>query len=392
MKYWRGYLVAAIFTGIALALANFAQNNAELIDMVYPYITRLIQSYLVDWSSGVSFCLWQVLLAAGGVLVLALIVMMIVARWNPVQCIGWVTAVFSFVFMLHTGLYSLNYHAGPLASDIRMDMSESITISQLVDAAHYYRDEANKLSGQVHRNPDGSVRYDSFEALAKQAGDGFHSLTYDKAISVFAGSTVPVKELGNADDFTAAGVTGITVAITGESAVNPQIPTVQLPFAMCHEMAHRMSIVDDADADLAAFLACDANADIQFRYSAYFMAYYHCYSALNAETTSMAQSAIKDLRSGMNAQLAFDLDQVERFWAEHLDPDEVADANDFHDAIRSSVGIDVESETEGFSQEHISGLLTAWHLHSVVLPSQDVEEEAPFDPYNPPHLQPENAA
>ena len=79
MKYWRGYLVAAIFTGIALALANFAQNNAELIDMVYPYITRLIQSYLVDWSSGVSFCLWQVLLAVGGVLVLALIVMMIVA-------------------------------------------------------------------------------------------------------------------------------------------------------------------------------------------------------------------------------------------------------------------------------------------------------------------------
>ena len=114
MKYWRGYLVALIFSAMALALANFAQSHTELIDMVYPYITRLIQSYLVEWSSGVGFCVWQLLLSVGTVLVLAVIVMMIVARWNPVQCIGWMAAVFSIVFFLHTGLYSLNYHAGLL--------------------------------------------------------------------------------------------------------------------------------------------------------------------------------------------------------------------------------------------------------------------------------------
>ena len=47
---------------------------------------------------------------------------------------------------------------------------------------------------------------------------------------------------------------GFTFALTGEAAVNPQAPDVSLPFTMCHEMAHRMCIANERDANFAAYL------------------------------------------------------------------------------------------------------------------------------------------
>jgi len=57
LKYWRGYLIAAIFGAFSWGLMEFAKNHTALIDMVYPYISRMFQGYLADWSSSVSFCL-----------------------------------------------------------------------------------------------------------------------------------------------------------------------------------------------------------------------------------------------------------------------------------------------------------------------------------------------
>ena len=61
MKYWRGYLVALILSVSAWALLQFAASHMVLMDMVYPYMTRLIQTNLATWSSGADFCLWQLL-------------------------------------------------------------------------------------------------------------------------------------------------------------------------------------------------------------------------------------------------------------------------------------------------------------------------------------------
>ena len=64
MKYWRGYLVAGILALCSWALCQFSAAHTQLVDMVYPYITRIIMDYLAGWSAGVSGCLWQTLLIA----------------------------------------------------------------------------------------------------------------------------------------------------------------------------------------------------------------------------------------------------------------------------------------------------------------------------------------
>lgn len=371
MKYWRGYLTAAIFAAFTWGLMRFAESHAVVVDMVYPYVTRMIQTMLAQWSSGVDFCLWQLIAVLLGVAVLASIVLMIVLRWNPIQWFGWILATASVLFFLHTGIYGLNTYAGALADDIQLNITE-YTLQELKEATIYYRDQANVLSTQVSRDGSGDLAYPSFEELAEQAGDGFENLTYEQCQPVFAGSTLPVKKLGWADMYTSMGITGVSMPLTGEAAVNPQIPEVSLPFTMCHEMAHRMSIAIERDANFAAFLACKSNSSVEFRYSAYFMAYRYCYNALYRTGGS---AMVQEVSSGVGELFQKDLTDYSNFYATHQDEKATKTADKVNDTYIKASG-----DSQGVaSYGDVCDLLVSWHIQEIVLPSQVVEESA-FDP------------
>ncbi len=374
MKYWRGYIAAALCVALTVALMLFAQSHTTLVDMIYPYATRLIQTSLAQWSSGADFCLWQLLVIVLGILALASIVVMIVLRWNFFQWLGWVLAVCSFLFMLHTGLYGLNSHAGPLSEDIRLEETY-FTVTEMVEAANYYLDIANELSTQVPRNDDGSLAYPNFQELAEMAGEGFEHLVYEDYYSVFAGSTLPVKELGWADMYTSMGITGVTMPLTGEAAVNPQTPAVALPFVMAHEMCHRICIAAERDANLGAFLACDAHSDPIFRYSGYFMAFRYTYNALVSVGTTTATNAARQIYSRIGEQLQQDLTDYREFFATHQDETASNIANSANDTY-----IKVSGDEAGVaSYSQVSDLLVSWYIQEIYLPTHQ-EEVNIFDP------------
>lgn len=369
LKYWRGYLTAAIFGFFSWALIQFAKTHDKVIDMVYPYVTRMAQTFLAEWSAGADYLLWQVVLVVFAVVVLATVVLMIVFRWNPIQWFGWVLASIAIVFTLHTGLYGLNYYAGPISDDIRLTESE-YNLEQLEAAALYYRDKANALAAEVDRAGDGSVQFPEFAQMADMAGDGFDKLVYDQYLSVFAGSKVPVKQLGWADAFTAAGITSLHIPLTGEAAVNPQIPAVSLPFTICEVMANRMCISIERDSLFAAFLACGANESTDFRYSAYFMAYYYCMDGIRSMNTIPSNAAMVRVSEGESDMLRRDMAAYEEFFRVNQKDDKKALA----DKAGSILG-----EKDANVAENFTDLLVSWHIQEVVIPSQ-VVEEIPFDP------------
>ena len=348
MKYWRGYLVAFIFAAIGWALAWFASSHTALVDMVYPYMTRLISNSLADWSADFSGCLWQtivlilVLLGIGG------IVASVLLRRNPVQLIGWILAVVCCLSMCSTLLYGLNEYAGPISEDVRLDMTD-YTVAELSEATQYYRDKANALADAVPRDSKGNVKLPEFEELAQQAGNGFENLTYEHAISLYAGSTAPVKKLGWTIFY--GGKTGAVYPLTGEACVNANVPAVALPFAMCKEMAKRMTISKEEDANYAGFMAAEANDSQLFQYSAYCIAYYYCYNTLAQVPTSTAQQNAKTVHAGANAKLISDMESYSKFVGKFKDPkgDSVAD------------------------------MLTCAYIQEYITPLH-VEEEDPFDP------------
>ena len=376
MKYWFGYLTAGIFAAITWVLMLFGEKFATLVDMVYPYVIRTLQNYLAQWTSVVEFPVWQLLTVALGVLLLASVVLMLILKWNPIQWGGWVLTVFSALYLLHTLMWGLNYYAGPLAEDMRLDVG-SYNLEELTEACEYYRDKANDLASKVNRDGNANVKFAEFEDLAKIAGDGFDVLTYDYHYPIFAGSKIPVKKLGWADMYTSMGITGVTFGMTGEAAVNPQIPDVTLPFTMAHEMAHRMSIAVERDANFAAFLACSVHPDMEFRYSGYFMAYRYCYNALASVNNASAAAAAARVKEGVSAMLQQDMDYYSSFFSSNKNTLATNVADTVNDTYLKVSGD--ESGIRSYGQ--VCDLLVNWHLQTVVIPSITVEDSH-FDPYD----------
>ena len=350
MKYWRGFLVALIFVLISMAATWFASGHTALVDMVYPYMTRLIITTITQWTADISGCLWQtglfilVLLSIGGIAAL------IFLKRNPIRLIGWILAIACGISMCNTLLYGLNDYAGPINEDVRLTMTD-YTVSELTEATKFYRDKANALAEKVERDSKGNLKLPKFEELAEMAGGGFYNLTYKHAISLFAGSTVPVKKLGWTMFY--GGVSGVTVALTGEACVNPNVPNIAMPYAMCKEMAKRMTIAREEDSKYAAFLACAANDSEIFKYSGYCIAYYYCYNTLAKVPTSTAQDNAKQLHGNASQTVKDDLADFEKFFGKFEDPmgDSVAD------------------------------MLTSDYIQAYITPlSQEVEN--PFDPYD----------
>ena len=376
MKMLRGYIAAGIIGALAWVLTKFGERFTTLVDMIYPYVIRTMQGYLATWSGAVDMLVWQLLAVALGVVALGGLVVVIVMKWNPIAWGGWVLTAVSLVWLLHTAMFGLNYYAGPLADDIRLDVGR-YSVNELAEATEYYRDKANELAPLVERDADGNVDFSEFHVLANMAGEGFHTLTYDYSYPVFAGSLEPVKELGWADMYTSMGITGFTCGITGEAAVNPQIPDVTLPFTMCHEMAHRMCIASEKDANFAAFLACSVHEDVQFRYSAYYMAYRYCYSALATAQSTNAAAAAARIDSEVSDLLRRDLKYYDQFFSSKKDDKATKVADTVNDTYLKTSG-----ESAGIaSYGQVADLLVNWHIQQVVLPELTITI-APFDPYD----------
>lgn len=377
MKYWRGYLTAGILAVITWALTQFAARFSTLVDMVYPYLTRTIQTFLADWTAGAPFCMWQMAVVLLVAILLATIVLMIIFRWNFVQWLGWVLAAVMSLGFFHTGMYGLNYYAGPLTDDLRMTVYQ-YTLEDLQEATIYYRDKANALALQIPRAENGDLLYDSFEDLADKAGNGFKKLTYEEGYSVFAGSYAPVKKLGWSDLYTSMGITGITMGMTGEAAVNPQIPSVSLPFTMSHEMSHRMCIAHERDANFAAFLACRISDDIQFQYSAYFMAYRYCISALQSVNDTGAAVAAARIDSGVNEHFAHDIRQYNEFFSKNQNKTATNFASIVNDTYLKTSG----EESGVTSYGEVCNLLVNLYIEEIVMPEHVQDAENAFDPYD----------
>ncbi len=375
MKYWRGYLTAGILAVLTMSLSLFAKRFSLLVDAFYPFLTREIQTTLAVWSATVDVTLWQVaamLLLLG---VLLTVVLMVALKWNFFQWLGWVLAGASLVWALHTGIYGLNYYASPLSDDIHLGTYD-FTVEDMADATIFFRDKANAMALEMQRDSDGNLLYADFDTLAGLAGEGFHTLTYEQSGSVFAGSLLPVKKLAWADLYTSMGIMGITMPLSGEAAVNPQIPVVAMPFTMCHEMAHRMCIATEDDANFAAYLACLANEDPQFQYSAYYMAFRYCYNALLASGAGEAAAAAARIDLEVNSYLRYDLKTYDRFFSNNRS--ELA--SNLADAANDAY-IKVSGDSAGTdSYGRVATDLVNWYLDVMVMPYVDEREESGFDP------------
>ena len=367
MKKYIGYFVAAGALLFTLAITALARRYGQLLDAFYPYVTRWVQKLLAGISSIFPFTLWQVLAI---LLVLALVGSLALVIWKKksiLRWLGWVLAVVSLGWCAHTAIYGLNFYASALSRDIRLE-DRQITQADLENALLYFRDQANALAAVLPRDETGALIYDDFDTLAKNAGQGYQNLVKD-GYSVFAGSVLPPKRLMWSGLYSAMGICGVSMALTGEASVNPAIPNMSQPFVMCHEMAHRMCIALEDDANFAAFLACRASADPQFQYSAWYMAYRYCYNALYKAD----RAALAEIHSGVSDLFRRDLKVYDEFFAREKKQVATNVANTANNAYLQASGDKQGTASYGA----VATQLVNWYLQQF---QQAQNQQPPFDP------------
>ena len=367
MKKYMGYFVAAGALLLTLVITALAKRYGELLDAFYPYVTRWGQRILSGISSIFPFTLWQVLAVLLVMLLFFTLGLVIWKKRSLVRWLGWVLAVVSLGWCAHVGIYGLNFYASALSEDIRMDKVQ-LQQADLENALIYFRDQANTLAETLPRDAGGNLLYDDFDTLAQMAANGYRTLTLE-GYSVFSGSWLPPKKLSWAWAYNAMGICGVSMALTGEASVNPEIPNMSIPFVMCHEMSHRMCIALEDDANFAAFLACQANDDAQFQYSAYYMAYRYCYNAL----AKADPAALQQIHNGVNDLFRRDLKFYDAFFAKEKNQTATNVANTANNAYIQASGDKNGTASYGM----VATQLTTWYLRQVQL---EENEESKFDP------------
>ena len=365
-----GYILAAISLGIYIGMTMLAKRYNQLLDTFYPYVTRWGQKILSAISSLFPFTLWQVLAVMLVALLLGSLGWVIWKKKSFIRWLGWVLAIVSLGWTAHTGIYGLNFYASALSQDIRLEGRE-LTQEDLENALIYFRDQANDLALQLPRDEDSNLLYDDFDVLGRNAGAGYQNLTR-QGYAVFAGSTAPVKKLSWGKLYSAMGICGVSMALTGEASVNPLIPNMSIPFVMCHEMAHRMCISLEDDANFAAFLACQANEDPQFQYSAYYMAYRYCYNALAKDDVN----ALITIHEGVNDLFRRDLKFYDAYFAKEKKDTATKVASTVNNAY-----IQVSGDKKGTaSYGMVATQLVNWYLQETQMSQQDNQNK--FDPFD----------
>ena len=367
MKYWRGYLTAAILGALTWVLIQMGQKYTTLVDMVYPYVTRSVQTFLTAWTAPFDFLVWQTAVIFLAIGLIAALVLVFIFKARVIRWLGWAAAAVAAVILLNTGIYGLNKFSGPIEDDLRLDMVD-YTQTELENATIFYRDMANALAPKI-RDENGEYATSDFETLAGLTGDGYRTLARERSFSIYGGDYTPVKRLGWAGIYSAMGKTGITVPLTGESAVNPNIPGYALPFAMAHEMAHRLCIAREDDADFSAFLACAENESVEYQYSGYFMAYRFCIAALQ----SVDAGAAEKIAAGCSAELAADIEGYDRYFDENRDEQMTMLVTEVTDTYEEATA---DAEVRYSS---VCDYLVNWHIDQYV--EEEIVEEK-FDPFD----------
>lgn len=270
-------ILSAVVLLLTAALAAVAYYMPDIFFAFYTGFSRDTLAFLSGITGPFPFAVWEVLLVLIVLLALYFLAKNLSKKRGFFCWVAGVILLVSVMAFLFVGLWGLNHFAPPVADRVGLEVT-GYTKEQLADTVQYMADQAGRWADQVERDENGDLAID-FEAMAKQAPEGYKVLAQENPF--FAGSDAPAKKLLVDEAFSYMGVTGIFIAFTGESCVNPGAYEASIPFTMCHELAHRLTVAPEDEANFCAFLACEASSDPAFQYSGWYSAFVYTYNALH---------------------------------------------------------------------------------------------------------------
>lgn len=232
-----------------------------------------------------SFSVGEGMIAAGVVLLSAAVLLLPVLaaafifhkdRWKT--GLGRFYKFFAWVLLGVCLIMTLNcfilYHASTFSEKYFGADEGNYTLEELITFRNHVVEQCNRLSREIKRNNDGSVRYDG-----SLSAEGQYMDMQDKARETMGnlGETYPQlegwyprpKALLSSDFMCQQYMQGYYFPFSMEANYNNVMEIMNKPATMCHELAHLRGYIYEDEANFISYLACTQSDDIYFQYSGY---------------------------------------------------------------------------------------------------------------------------
>lgn len=207
----------------------------------------------------------------------------------------------------------INYHRFSFVyySDLEV---KDYDVDTLIDLCNHIIDNLNECSKNVHR--------DEYNVFSLENTD----YTYEAKLSlerlsmaypVLAGFYPDAKPIINSKLMSYSFITGIYAPFTIEANYNNDMPDINYPFTICHELSHLRGFMREEEANFIAYLACRESSCVEFNYSGYINALSYVLSALYPNVTPEEYSAIYN---SIDKYVILDLTYDSVYWNNFVTP------------------------------------------------------------------------
>lgn len=181
----------------------------------------------------------------------------------------------SVLFFAYTVGCGVNYHSRPFSEEAGFEIQPS-SREELAALCRLLVEEINAAAGQIETDGDGCLLLtDGSKETARQA-----MLRLAEQYPCLAGFYPTPKGLLISRILSVQKIEGIYSPFSLEANYNQEMPDVNIPVTMCHELSHLRGFMREDEANFIAYLACRESGDAQFVYSGAILAFIHSGNAL----------------------------------------------------------------------------------------------------------------
>ena len=309
------FIFSIFFIAVILKIITFSKNFIE--NFYSRIVYKFISENIGNLTSLISFSLGEILL----IIFILLIILYILLSIKKIlfskhnlkdklkifgNCIYNIVCLVIIIYIVFMAVWGLNYYRVPLIENYSQYNDNPITNDDIYSLADNIIKNINNLKDEMKY----TKVITNYQALNRMV-----EAEYNKVFEEFDFLAMPyskTKPIMMSKLFLHLQITGIYSPFTSEANVNTLIPNVSLPFTIAHEMAHKIGIAYEDEANFISYVACSKHSDPFVKYSANFEALLYVLGELKRD------ESYSHLMSNLNAETKEEIKKYYEFWQEYM--------------------------------------------------------------------------
>ncbi|WP_315068842.1 DUF3810 domain-containing protein [uncultured Clostridium sp.] len=300
------FLVSAALFLMSRYIDNFS-------DLYYKYIYIMVINTIPRGFSLIPFSVYEIILYGFSIFILVRLIryiyLGITKKLSFKKIIIRATSnfliyvsVFLFLNMIALGVNSFRTDFVTLTN---LKVSNNSDEERLIEICERFKDKLNELDGKIQKDQNGFLKLDT--NVRQEGRDNMKNL--GKTYSFLQGYYPIPKPYIFSKVMSYQLLEGET-NFTLEANYNNDMPQVDIPSTICHELSHVKGFINEYEANYISFLACINSNSYEYQYSGYFMAYSYCMSDLYYSNLD----AFKKINGELSDNVKLELKNEALFW------------------------------------------------------------------------------